>query len=209
MFLKSGSSICVFFIVRLYCFPWFCKGEEYYTCMKNPYIKKYIEDHGLTVLQFDEQKPWWAYYILEETPEYDKKILWLKPHALLSLQYHGNPVHLWHREEGEALTDMAIVMGNEDVSQMPIDLIYEEMLNDLRIIPLKKWEKFRTPAGYLHAYVNPYDHDVYLLETRISQIPEQASDRESNITRIYDITMRDNVPNWPEWLQEKILSLKN
>ncbi len=69
--------------------------------MKNTFVEKYIQDNGLTVIQCDEEKPWGAYYVIEETPEYDKKILWLKPHALLSLQYHGNPRHPGHHEEGE------------------------------------------------------------------------------------------------------------
>ncbi len=68
--------------------------------MKNTYVEKYIRDNGLTVIQCDEEKPWGAYYVIEETPEYDKKILWLKPHALLSLQYHGSFSRPGHREEG-------------------------------------------------------------------------------------------------------------
>jgi hypothetical protein len=61
--------------------------------MKNAFAEKYIRENNLTVIQYDEDKPWGAYYVIEETLEYDKKILWLKPHALLSLQYHGNPLH--------------------------------------------------------------------------------------------------------------------
>ncbi len=61
--------------------------------MKNTFVEKYIQENSLQVLQSDEEKPWGAYYVIEETPEYDKKILWLKPHALLSLQYHGAPGH--------------------------------------------------------------------------------------------------------------------
>ena len=175
--------------------------------MKNTFVENYIRDHGLTVLQFDEEKPWGAYYVIEETPEYDKKILWLKPHALLSLQYHGTPSHPGHREEGEWLTDMAIVLGKNDVSLSETISIYDIVSQDLEVIPLKKWKKFYTPAGFLHAYVNPYDHDIYLLETRVSQVPELANDREKNITRIYDTSMRGGTPDWPQWLRNKIADL--
>lgn len=172
--------------------------------MKNAFVEKYIRDNSLTVIQCDEEKPWGAYYVIEETPEYDKKILWLKPHALLSLQYHGTPLHPGHREEGEWLTDMAMVLGRVDVSGMNLGKIYEIIPHDLDVILFEKWEKFQTPAWYLHAYVNPFDHDVYLLETRISQISEQASDREKNIIRIYDTTMRGGTPDWPPYLIDKI-----
>lgn len=176
--------------------------------MKNTFVENYIRDHGLTVLQCDEEKPWGAYYVIEETPEYDKKILYLKPHAILSLQYHGNPTHPGHREEGEWLTEMALVLWKEDMTHVDIKNIYENIPMDIELIKLKKWEKFSTPAGTLHAYINPFDHDVYLLETRISQIPEQASDREKNIIRIYDTTMRGGTPDWPEWLRDKIAELR-
>ncbi|MBP7806236.1 hypothetical protein KA057_00990 [Candidatus Gracilibacteria bacterium] len=176
--------------------------------MKNAFVEKYIQDNGLTVIQCDEEKPWGAYYVIEETPKYDKKILWLKPHALLSLQYHGTPSHPGHAEEGEGLTEMALVLGKEDMAHLALENIYEKIPTDVEIIKLGKGEKFSTPAGVLHAYINPFDHDVYLLETRISQISEQASNREKNITRIYDTTMREGTPDWPQWLRDKIAELR-
>jgi len=176
--------------------------------MKNTFVEKYIRDNGLTVIQCDEEKPWGAYYVIEETPEYDKKILWLKPHALLSLQYHGSSSRPGHREEGIWLTGMALVLWKEDMTNIPLDSIYEKIPTDVEVIKLEKWEKFFTPAGTIHAYINPFDHDVYLLETRISQISEQASDREKNIVRIYDTTMRGGTPDWPQWLREKIAKLR-
>jgi len=69
--------------------------------MKNKFVEDYLTEHHLQVISMDEEKPWGAYYVIEETPEYDKKILWIKPHQFLSLQYHGNTTHLGHREEGE------------------------------------------------------------------------------------------------------------
>ena len=176
--------------------------------MKNAFVEKYIQENSLKVLQCDEEKPWGAYYVIEETPEYDKKILWLKPHALLSLQYHGNPLHPGHREEGEWLTEMALVLGKEDMTNVTLEDIYEKIPADVKVVRLKKWEKFSTPAWVLHAYINPFDHDLYLLETRISQISELASDREKNIVRIYDTTMRGGTPDWPEWLRDKIAELR-
>ena len=172
--------------------------------MKNSFVEKYIQENNLTVIQCEEEKPWGAYYVIEETPEYDKKILWLKPHALLSLQYHGTPLHPGHAEEGVWLTEMAIVLGKEDMIDVDIQNIYEKIPTDVGVIKLKKWEKFSTPAGVLHAYINPFEHDVYLLETRISQVTEQASDREKNIVRIYDTTMRGGTPDWPQYLLDKI-----
>lgn len=176
--------------------------------MRNSFVEKYIRDNGLTVIQCDEEKPWGAYYVIEETPEYDKKILWLKPHALLSLQYHGSPSHPGHQEEGWWLTEIALVLWKKDMTNIHLDSIYQKIPTDVGVIKLEKWEKFSTPAGVLHAYINPFDHDVYLLETRISQISEQASDREKNITRIYDTTMRGGTPDWPQWLRDKIAELR-
>ena len=129
--------------------------------MKNTFVEKYIQDNSLTVIQCDEEKPWGAYYVIEETPEYDKKILWLKPHALLSLQYHGGPSHPGHREEGVWLTNMALVIWKEDMTNVTLEDIYKKISDDVEVIKLEKWEKFSTPAGVLHAYINPYDHDVY------------------------------------------------
>lgn len=48
-----------------------------------------------------------------------------------------------------------------------------------------------------------------MTEIRTSQIPEQATDREKNIVRIYDTSMRGGTPNWPEWLLEKIQNCNN
>lgn len=47
-----------------------------------------------------------------------------------------------------------------------------------------------------------------MTEIRTSQIPEQAADREKNITRVFDSSMRGGTPNWPEWLRDKIAKLR-
>ncbi len=85
---------------------------------------------------------------------------------------------------------MALILGSENMENIDREDIYKKIPEDIRIIPLSPREKFFTPPGVLHAYINPFDHDVYLTEIRVSQIPEQAIDREKNITRIYDRTMR-------------------
>lgn len=37
---------------------------------------------------------------------------------------------------------------------------------------------------------------------------EQASDREKNIVRVYDTSMRGGTPDWPQWLRDKIAKLR-
>lgn len=123
----------------------------------------------------------------------------------MSLQYHGSHTHPGHHEEGIALTDMVIVLGKTDVSKHTIDEIYEKYVQELEVVFIPDGNEFKIQAGFLHAYVNPFLHDVYLTEVRTSQVSEEASDREKNITRIYDTSMRNGTPNWPEWLVEKIL----
>ncbi len=176
--------------------------------MKNKFVQDYLQQHALTVLQFDEEKPWGAYYVTHETEEFDDKILWVKPGEFLSLQYHGNSTHPGHHEKGIALTDMALVVWKTDVSQFTLDEIYEKYVQELEVIFVPQGHEFSTPAGFLHAYINPFDHDVYLTEVRTSQIPEKASDREKNIVRMYDTTMRNGTPDWPEWLRKKISELR-
>ncbi|TXG77007.1 hypothetical protein E6Q11_03510 [Candidatus Dojkabacteria bacterium] len=81
-------------------------------------------------------------------------------------------------------------------------------MQELEVIFVPTGHEFSTPAGFLHAYINPFDHDVYLTEVRTSQIPEKESDREKNIVRVYDTTMRNGTPDWPEWLRKKISELR-
>lgn len=176
--------------------------------MKNAFVEKYIQDNHLTVSDFDEQRPWWAYYIFEEKSEYDKKILWVKPREFLSLQYHGSRAHPGHREKWVALTDMALVLWKTDVSGCSLDEIYEKYVQELEVIFIPAGWNFETPPGFLHAYINPFYHDVYLTEIRTSQIPEQAIDREKNIVRVYDTSMRGGTSDWPQWLRDKIAELR-
>jgi hypothetical protein len=103
---------------------------------------------------------------------------------------------------------MAIVIGKTDVSHFSLDEIYEKYVQELEIIFIPAGGKFQTPAGFLHAYINPFEYDVYLTEVRTSQIPEQAVEREKNIVRIYDTSMRGRTPDWPDWLRDKIVQLR-
>lgn len=176
--------------------------------MKNTFVDTYIQDNHLSILHFDEERPWWAYYVLEETPQYDKKIIWVKPGEFLSLQYHGTPTHPGHHEKGVALTDMAIVLWKTDVSKCTLDEIYEKYVHELEVIFIPAGWTFETQPGFLHAYINPFDHDVHMTEIRTSQVPEQAADREKNIVRIYDTSLRGGTPDWPQWLRDKVAELR-
>jgi hypothetical protein len=176
--------------------------------MKNSFVEKYLKDNNLTIIQCDEEKPWGAYYVTNETSDFDEKILWLKPGELLSLQYHGSPTHPGHHERGLALTDMALVFGKTDVSKYTLDEIYEKYVQELEVIFIPAGGTFETQPGFLHAYINPFDHDVHMTEVRTSQIPEQAADREKNIVRIYDTSLRGGTPDWPQWLRDKIAELR-
>lgn len=169
---------------------------------KNQFINNYIKEHNLNIIGFDEDKPWGGYYIYESNSKQDKKILWIKPENFLSLQYHGSKEHPGHSEEFTALTEMKVVMGNKDVAMNPG--LLDEDLKNLNIISLKAGETKVTPAGFLHAYVNPYEHDIFLLETRISTIEEDENIREVNIVRIYDQTLRPGTTQWPEDLIQRI-----
>lgn len=105
------------------------------------------------------------------------------------------------------MTDMALVLGKTDVSKCTLDEIYEKYVQELEVIFIPAGGTFETQPGFLHAYINPFDHDVHMTEIRTSQIPEQATDREKNIVRIYDTSMRGGTPDWPKWLQDKIAEL--
>jgi len=172
---------------------------------KNNFINSYIKEHNLNIIGFDDNKPWGGYYIYESNDKQDKKILWIKPGNFLSLQFHGSKEHPGHSEEFTALTEMAVVMGNSDVAMNPEQL--DEELKNLNIIKLKAQETMFTQSGVLHAYINPFDHDEFLLETRTSTIAENEKQREANITRIYDQTLRTGTVQWAIDLVERIKAL--
>lgn len=171
---------------------------------KNNFINNYIQQHNLNIISYNEEKPWGGYYVYEETPEYDKKILWVKPGNYLSLQFHGTPTHPGHSEIATALSNFKIVLGTKSVVGLSEEEMQQELRN-LKVIGLKPGESIDIPAGFLHAYVNPFEEDMYILETRTSQIAETSAEREANIVRVYDQTRRDNLPDWPAEMKNKIL----
>lgn len=175
------------------------------TEISNTFVKGYAERNRLTITSFDETKPWGGYYIYEIGPNYDKKIIWVKAGQYLSLQYHGSRLQPGHEEEWKALTNIKVVLGNINIAENPDKL--DEDLGSLRILEILKDDSVHIPQGFLHALVNPYQDDIYLLETRTSTFDEAPEAREKNITRIYDQTQRDGLPKWPLYLIEQINEL--
>jgi mannose-6-phosphate isomerase-like protein (cupin superfamily) len=172
---------------------------------KNRFVNEYITKNKLKIISFDEDRPWGGFYVYESGADYDKKILWVKPAQFLSLQYHGTQNHPEHSEEWIPLTKIKIVLGNLNISDKPEKLSKD--LQNLRVLELQENESIKIPQGFLHALVNPFKDDIYLLETRRSPVEESSEDREANITRIYDQTQRDGTPPWPEELVKEIKSL--
>lgn len=78
--------------------------------MKNIFVENYLRENNLQAIKMDEDRPWGAWYVLKETPEFDEKVFWIKPGAFLSLQYHGTHDHPGHNENGVALTEMALIV---------------------------------------------------------------------------------------------------
>jgi mannose-6-phosphate isomerase-like protein (cupin superfamily) len=173
------------------------------TQFANQFINDYIEKNNLTIIEHDENRPWGGYYIYDAGKNYDKKIFFIKPGQFLSLQYHGTPEQPGHNEEWTAITEIKVVLGNKNVVGISKEELAEELQN-LNVLKVAPGEKIRIPAGYLHALVNPYPHNIHFAETRMSQQDEPSSEREGNIVRIYDQSQRDNCPKWPEGLLEKI-----
>jgi hypothetical protein len=66
------------------------------------------------------------------------------------------------------------------------------------IVDVQAGGKLKIKARFLHALVNSYPHDIFVIETRHSQIPETANDREENIVRVYDQTNRNNTPSFSD-----------
>jgi mannose-6-phosphate isomerase-like protein (cupin superfamily) len=169
----------------------------------NEFITNYVRQNNLTIIECDENRPWGGYYIYETGPNYDKKIFFIKPGQYLSLQFHGTPEQPGHNEEWTAITEIKVVLGNKSVVGISNEEFQEELQN-LNILKIAPGEKVRIPAGYLHALVNPYEHNIHFAETRMSQQDEPSGERESNITRVYDQSGRDGCPKWPEDLTHKI-----
>lgn len=173
----------------------------------DPFVQKYLKENNATLIDSNEDKPWGGYYIFEVGKDYDKKVLRVKPDQYLSLQFHGTLDHPGHSEKWIALTDFVIVLGNKSAVGLSDSELNEELSN-LKIIKVKQGDSIQIPSGVMHALVNPFDNDIYVQETRTSQMDESSDDREKNIVRIYDQTRRDGLPDWTERLKGEIRGKK-
>lgn len=140
------------------------------------------------------RRPWGDWTLIDQDDMSDKKILHLLPGSLLSLQFHGDENHPGHKETWLALTKIRAVVG--------------DTIDDLSIIDIQPQGQLIINPGMIHALVNPFATDCYVMETRESQCVERPIDREENITRIYDQTNRGGLPSYPEALLKRIWSLK-
>ena len=172
----------------------------------NPTIREYFAKHNLNLLLKDEERPWGGWYVYETGDNYDKKVMWVKPRNLLSLQYHGTTEHPSHAEQWTAITTMCVALGNKPVVGLSAAELAVELAN-VRVITIQPGDKIDIPAGYLHALCNPYDTDLYMLETRTSPSREDSNSRENNIVRIYDQAQRGGVPQFPPELYNRIFNL--
>jgi len=170
--------------------------------LDNTIITNYISKNNFQIISSDLNRPWGGFHILdtEDSKEtktlFDTKIIYVLPTKLLSLQYHGSSTYIGHNEIWYTCTKTRILLSKKSV----IDLSLQELtqcLNDLLIIDLEPNAKIFIPVGFLHALINPYDTNLYIIETRLSQIPELSSDRENHITRIYDQGTRPNTTPYP------------
>ncbi len=174
--------------------------------MRPTAIDDYIGKNHLTIVD-EVYRPWGSFHIYEQGTNYDKKVVELKPGQFLSMQYHGSPSHDSHIETYTAITDFVLAYRPGSV----IGLSLEEVTNlalECQGILIRAGETFSIKEGELHAWCNPFNTCVYLLEHRQSSKTETWEDRESNITRIFDQTMRDGCPQWPQVLKDKIQALK-
>jgi len=169
-------------------------------------VSDYLKDNNYQVVSQDEERPWGRFYVFQVGDNYDKKILWVKPQNLLSLQYHGSKIQPGHSENWLALTDFRILISKQNALEYPN---YEEktLLNDLEIRDIKTGSEINIPAGHMHALVNPYLHDIFLVETRTSAKNESSKDREDNIVRVYDLTQRNNTPSYPKNLYSELMRI--
>lgn len=178
--------------------------------ISNQRIINYLNDNNLTIVESDPKRPWGGWYLIDinKSTYSDRKILHVIPHTLLSLQYHGTPLHLGHMETWNACTKIrAVVSKISVVYQTETEL--NESLKNLAIIDIYPGGTLIIGSGFIHALANPFLQDIYVIETRQSQIAEMANDRENNIVRIYDQTNRNGTPSYPNWLVQKIMDPTN
>jgi len=139
-------------------------------------------------------KPWGSYEVLSKGSNFDNKILKVNPGFNLSLQFHGSPTHPGHSEQWVCLTDIVVVKGLN--------------LDNLTVKKYKTGEIVNIASGELHALCNPFKFPIEVEETRTSPVSESPEDREENIVRLYDQFHRDNLPDFPDQLKQKIQAVK-
>lgn len=193
----------------------------------NNKVTEYLQQFSLEVGLYDDTRPWGAWYIIDSGESYqqsryygiesdaslvqglkgsfDKKILKTIPGTLLSLQYHGTIDHPGHSEIWLACTKMrAVVSKKSAVGASSREL--EDILQNLIVLEIEPGGQLYNPGGFIHALANPFDSDVFLIESRISQIQESSDQREANIVRIYDQTQREGTPVFPKELFERVMN---
>ncbi|HPO06166.1 MAG TPA: hypothetical protein PLQ36_03575 [Candidatus Gracilibacteria bacterium] len=185
---------------------------------QDAFVENILNEYQANVIEQDENRPWGGWWLFEEGrlahsgENYDRKIIRVNPGEsmnMLSLQYHGQEALPGHREIWQALTDLVIIIGEDDMTKLS-QAEKTEALQNLKYLQLKAGQSIEIPAGYLHALVNPYSQQaVYLEEFRISPpfSNQNRQTREANITRIYDQTGRDNLPDFPLQIKNRILQL--
>jgi hypothetical protein len=164
-------------------------------------LEDYLEKNHLDIIESDN-RPWGAWYVIEIDEEnfLDRKILKVVPHTLLSLQFHGSGDRLGHQETWVALTKIRAIISYESYAERPLNEL------DLLIVDIEPGGELVIKPGFVHALANPFELDIYVVETRKSQIKEKPDDREKNITRIYDQTRRNGIPAYPDELFKKIMN---
>lgn len=171
----------------------------------NQIVNDYLQDNNLQVIKFD-RRPWGGWYLIENYPVLirDRKVLHVTPGTLLSLQYHGTASNPGHREIWDACTKIRALISTRPVIGLSKE-DFEKCVNELLMIDLEPHAKLYIGPGFIHALINPYANDLYVIETRESIQPESSDTRENNISRIYDQTNRGGIPAYPTELSQKIM----
>lgn len=175
---------------------------------QNKEVTDYLNRNQLKVISFDDNRPWGGWYLIniDQSPNsnFDKKILRVVPNTVLSLQFHGTESHPGHLEIWEACTHIRAIISKESVvSKTSGELCV--ILENLIFVDVNPGGTLIIGPGYIHALANLYKEDIYVIETRQSQIVETCDQRENNIVRIYDQTNRNNTPSYPDELILRIM----
>ena len=169
--------------------------------ISDEFVKDYFFKNSLELIEMNEDKPWGAYYVYEETDKYDCKVFRVDPGKILSIQFHGTPDHPGHDEIVTAITKLTLFLSDRSAVGLTRER-QEEIAGNCKLFVVEVGQEKEMPAGSVHAYANPYNHAIYFLERRTSQVPEKAKDREANIIRIFDQAARPGTKPLPDKLLE-------